>query len=253
MPLAWTLDHVGVLAPGVADVALLHAVLAEPARRWRGVSTTPAIDSAADLPLRAGFIADLSPAGPEPCVVDAYVAACDALRSAGVGLMPLDMGGHDWMRTRRDGFLLCEIEGATIHAEALGQDPDGFSPAFRAMLEFGARQNATRVAGVYRRLAAARAHLQALLESVDLLLMPTVPQPSFRHGEPVPVNQADFTALANILGAPALAVPWGHSPDGLPLSMQVVAPPGGEAHVLRLGAMLECMARAGLSQGAARS
>jgi aspartyl-tRNA(Asn)/glutamyl-tRNA(Gln) amidotransferase subunit A len=117
------------------------------------------------------------------------------------------------------------------------------------MLEFGARQSAIRVAGVYRRLAEARACLQTLLESVDLLLMPTVPQPSFRHGEPVPVNQADFTALANILGAPALAVPWGQSPDGLPLSMQIVAPPGGEAQVLHLGAVLEGIACGGLPSG----
>ncbi len=259
MPLAWTLDHVGILAPDVADVALLYGVLAQPAPRWGGIAAPagdPAVGSALDperVPLRVGFLSDLSPAGPESCVIDAFVAACDALRGAGVSVVPIDMGRHDWMRTRRDGFLICEIEGATIHAEALAQDPEGFSADFRAMLEFGARQSATRVAGVYRRLAQARARLQGLLEPVDLLLMPTVPQPSFRHGEAVPVNQADFTALANLLGVPALAVPWGQSPDGLPLSMQIVAPPGAEMRVLHLGAMLERLARSGRSRGVARS
>ncbi len=43
----------------------------------------------------------------------------------------------------------------------------------------------------------------------------------------------------NLTGQPAIAVPAGLSPDGLPLSVQIVSPPGREGPLLSLAAQLE--------------
>jgi len=48
--------------------------------------------------------------------------------------------------------------------------------------------------------------------------MPTAPQLPFSFGDVVPVNQADFTALANFAGIPSTAVPMscqGHPPPSI--------------------------------------
>jgi aspartyl-tRNA(Asn)/glutamyl-tRNA(Gln) amidotransferase subunit A len=44
-----------------------------------------------------------------------------------------------------------------------------------------------------------------------------------------------FTPPFNSLGFPALAVPMGFDPSGLPASLQIVAPPFADALALRVG------------------
>ncbi|MGI8667901.1 MAG: amidase [Jatrophihabitans sp.] len=53
------------------------------------------------------------------------------------------------------------------------------------------------------------------------------------------VRYAPFAAPWNLIGWPAMAVPAGLNPDGLPLSVQLVARPGGEAMLLQVAGQLE--------------
>jgi len=48
-----------------------------------------------------------------------------------------------------------------------------------------------------------------------------------------------FTATMNLAGVPALSLPCGVTRQGLPIGLQIVGPPFGEADVLRAGAALE--------------
>ncbi|MEO8888242.1 MAG: amidase family protein [Jatrophihabitantaceae bacterium] len=52
-------------------------------------------------------------------------------------------------------------------------------------------------------------------------------------------HYAPFAAPWNLAGWPAMAVPAGVAPNGMPLSVQLVARPGGEAMLLALAAQLE--------------
>ncbi|HUF18106.1 MAG TPA: Asp-tRNA(Asn)/Glu-tRNA(Gln) amidotransferase subunit GatA [Thermoanaerobaculia bacterium] len=83
----------------------------------------------------------------------------------------------------------------------------------------------------YGRAQKARALLRRDFErafsSCDYLLTPTTPGPAFRVGEkaddPLAMYLSDiFTAPANLVGIPAIAVPSGFSGDGLPLSLQIM-------------------------------
>ncbi len=88
-------------------------------------------------------------------------------------------------------------------------------------------------------LARTRAALRAALGSDGVLILPTAPQVAFAHGTRAPSNQADFTCLANVAGLPALALPAGWSDDGLPVSIQLVGPPGSEPGLIALGRQLD--------------
>ena len=76
-------------------------------------------------------------------------------------------------------------------------------------------------------------------ETVDLLAGPTTPAPAFRIGEkisdPIQMYLNDvYTIGASLAGLPALSFPGGLV-DGLPVGLQLMGRPFGEADVLRAG------------------
>ncbi|HYM60147.1 MAG TPA: Asp-tRNA(Asn)/Glu-tRNA(Gln) amidotransferase subunit GatA [Thermoanaerobaculia bacterium] len=78
----------------------------------------------------------------------------------------------------------------------------------------------------------------------DYLLTPTTPEPAFeigaKTGDPLSMYLSDiFTAPANLVGIPAIAIPSGFSPAGLPLSLQIMAPHFGERSLFRAAAWFE--------------
>ena len=87
---------------------------------------------------------------------------------------------------------------------------------------------------------------------VDLWLTPTMSAPPARIGEIVSTAAEPLRALANgaptvayplvvanITGGPAMSVPLGHTPDGLPLGVHFLGRFGDEATLLRLAAQIE--------------
>ena len=88
-----------------------------------------------------------------------------------------------------------------------------------------------------------------------VLLMPVASITAFRHRErkfltetkPIGLFQAMMTVTTfNVLGLPALAVPFGVDERGLPVGVQLVGRPWQEEVLLELGARLEA------SRGAAK-
>ncbi len=74
-------------------------------------------------------------------------------------------------------------------------------------------------------------------KDVDILLLPTttsgVPTVKDASGDAQELS-AENTMFANYYGLPAISVPCGFDPKGLPLGLQIAGMPGGEAAVLRL-------------------
>ena len=82
------------------------------------------------------------------------------------------------------------------------------------------------------------AELAAAFEVVDLLATPTAPAGAFRLGErlgdPVAMLRSDaFTTPAALAGLPAISLPCGLDRSGLPLGLQLMAPPFADGRLLR--------------------
>lgn len=145
-----------------------------------------------------------------------------------LGTMPkTDLAPYEFGRSRRAGLILSEVEGYAVHADKLDENPKGFSTFFRGMLEYGRDLPLEKIERAY-------AHLKDLREATfpDFILMPTAPQTAFKFGSPVPANQADFTAFANLADRPAIQFPIGVSEAGLPIGAQLVGPRGKEADLI---------------------
>jgi aspartyl-tRNA(Asn)/glutamyl-tRNA(Gln) amidotransferase subunit A len=100
----------------------------------------------------------------------------------------------------------------------------------------------------YGRAQAVRAKLRAdfaeAFRKVDLLITPTTPETAFPIGaktaDPLSMYLSDiFTAPANLVGIPAIAVPSGFSKERLPFSLQIMAPHFAERLMFRGAAAYE--------------
>ena len=78
----------------------------------------------------------------------------------------------------------------------------------------------------------------------DLILAPTTPTASFPLGslneDPLTMYLNDvFAVPASLAGLPAMSVPAGLNPEGLPLGLQIVSKPFDEQTVLNAGLAIE--------------
>ena len=81
-------------------------------------------------------------------------------------------------------------------------------------------------------------------ERFDVLVSPTSPTTAFRLGErtedPLAMYLSDiFTIPSDLSGTPAISIPCGLAPDGLPVGFQIMGRLRDEATVLRAAATLE--------------
>ncbi|WP_420148080.1 Asp-tRNA(Asn)/Glu-tRNA(Gln) amidotransferase subunit GatA [Spirosoma sp.] len=94
-----------------------------------------------------------------------------------------------------------------------------------------------------------RQETERLFEKYDFLLSPTTPTPAFRLGEktgrnsgedPLQMYLADiFTVQANVVGYPAISIPNGTDANGLPIGLQLMAPPFAEGNLVALAKSLQ--------------
>lgn len=85
-----------------------------------------------------------------------------------------------------------------------------------------------------------REEFAKVFEEVDAIAMPTSPIPAFKLGEkshdPLAMYLADiFTVPVNIVGVPAISIPSGKTKEGLPLSLQLIAPHFRESTLFTIG------------------
>jgi amidase len=97
------------------------------------------------------------------------------------------------------------------------------------------------------------AALRAYLDRFDVVVCPTVggPRPRLGHLAPhLPMDVllartevlAGFTAAYNMAGAPAVSLPLHVDSDGLPVGVQLAAPPGADPRLMALAYQLESSA-----------
>ncbi len=89
-----------------------------------------------------------------------------------------------------------------------------------------------------------RGDFDAAFEQVDLIVGPVTAGPAFKLGEmvddPLAMYLVDlYTVSANLAGIPAISIPCGLTKSGLPIGMQLQAPPLEEDRLLRAAHMFQ--------------
>ncbi|SLN75347.1 amidase [Oceanibacterium hippocampi] len=242
--LSWTLDSIGPLAGNANDLALYTGILAGPDPRDAASGTAPAgwsmtpDNRPVPSDIRIGYPDIAALATCEDAVLEAFESVLERAREAGYRLHKVSVEGWEPGRARRYGLLISEAECGSLIRSRIEATPAAFSGAFLGMLEYGCKAPAEKLARAYWELDRLRLAALETMRGIDVMVLPTAPQRAFPHGTPAPANQADFTALANIAGLPAVAFPL-PAPDGdRPCSAQLVGRPYGEARILGIAADL---------------
>lgn len=240
VPAARRLDAVGLLARGVDDLTVLLQVLAgydaddARSRRRRVAFALPDWEPGN---LRAGFLPDLAAIGVQPEVIEVFEAAMAKLPHALGDRRTVDFDDWDFARTRRAGLLLMEAEMLGTFAADLADAEHPVSPRFRDMLGYAARKSAADYAAADRVLDAATLKMRRLFAQVDVLILPTTSQGAFALDGPIPDSQADLASFASLAGCPAISLPMGTLPDGMPIGLQLVGARGSDLRLLELAAV----------------
>jgi aspartyl-tRNA(Asn)/glutamyl-tRNA(Gln) amidotransferase subunit A len=233
-PAARRLDCVGLIARGVDGLGVLYHLLAgydatDPRSRRRRVE--PELPDWEPGKLRVGVLGDLRAWGTTDGVADVFARALDALTHELPNRRNVDFADFSIPAARRAGLFLVE-------AEMLGAYPADVlaaaSPRLQKMLDYARGKSAADFAAADRVVDAAVLKTRRLFADIDVLVTPTTPQTAFAHGTAAPVDQADFTAFANLSGCPALSLPMGPTADGLPAGLQLMGPPGSDLRLLEL-------------------
>ena len=130
-----------------------------------------------------------------------------------------------------------------------GQELERLEPLTRWLVERGRALDARRLTEALEYLAGFERGVIRQFAGFDAVLTPALahtPPPigwfDQEDGERNFAQQVQFTpwtSFVNVSGLPAITLPVGQSPDGLPVGVQLVGRPGGEHVLLALGAQLE--------------
>lgn len=228
----------GFLTRGVADAALLYEIATGRAFVTAAEQDPPRLRIALSTRIPPGSSARLS--------ADWRTAAestADLLRSL----------GHDVSEREPSigpvglNMLARYLAGVNAEAQSMAH-PERLERRTRRLARLGAAA-ARPAARARRRQSADAARVNAIFDDVDIVLGPTLTRsalPIGRYegrGAPYTLNGAlrwvPFNGVWNHVGNPAAAVPVGFDAQGLPLSVQLVAAPGGEATLISLAHELE--------------
>ncbi len=244
-PMSYLLDHVGPLTRSVEDAAIVLEAIAgyDPAD-----ATTVAIpvgEPRARLRdgvrgLRVGVPRSRLYAPLDASVAAAIDQALGTLARLGAAIGDVELPEMPAMEM----FEAILADSKSIHADTLANRAGDLGPDLQLYL-FGPAKDGAWIAGAWEMLRGYAAAVRGVLDTVDVLALPTCPVGATPIGSDVVdvggVEMQVFFAMAgrtgpfNAAGVPALSVPCGFTSDGLPIGLQIVGRPFDEATVLRVG------------------
>lgn len=243
-PLAPTLDHVGFFATHVADAALAHALFIDrtpeviaSAAQWESYFA----DGAAKTPNRIAVVRTPLWDRVSPEQQANFETALQRLRDAGVTLVdahPFD----DMPRVLEAVQTLLAVEAAAAIGPAADKaHPDLVSHHMHALIAEGRAISDAQYQEALALRDTLRAGFHDYLAGCDAILTVAA------TGEaPVGLNSTgdpSFCAPWSFLGVPAVVVPSGKAPSGMPLGLQIIGDVGHDLATLQTAAWIEHIVR----------
>ena len=245
MKLSRALDHVGVFARTIEDIALAMEVLTgwdelDPDTRLR--ATPPYREIAAQEPPLPPLLAFVKGPAWERADGETREAFAELTQTLGDRVLEIELpesaaGVLDWHRTVMEAEMAANLD---LEWE---KGRDGLSESLRAQLARGRAITALEYQKSLARIARLNDAIAEVLQRCDAILTPTAPGTAPRGldstGDPA------FCTLWTFCGMPALSLPLMHGSNGLPMGVQLVGKREDDARLLRTARWLVARLRQG--------
>jgi aspartyl-tRNA(Asn)/glutamyl-tRNA(Gln) amidotransferase subunit A len=246
-PLSWSLDHVGPMARTVTDAALILQVIAGHDRRDLTTRTAVVPDYSTALTgdiqgARLGIPQEFYYEQLDAAVGDSVRAAIQLLERAGAHVEEVSLPLSRYAAAA--GRIISLTEAAEVHDKFLKTRAADYRPDVRAGLLAGQLILGKHYLKAQRLRSLIRHEMAEALRRIDVLVTPTVPIPAPKIGQTtvaigrenidVMAALSRLTRPANLTGFPAISVPCGFTPGGLPIGLQLTGRPFAESTVLQL-------------------
>ncbi len=245
------LGVVGPMARNVGDLKVLFEVLQGPDDGDPTAAPVPLRWPEPDevKSVRIGYFEDDARTPVTPETRAAVRTAAEALRRAGFQVEPfrpdgLELARQLWWK------LFGTAGGMMLGPLTMGRESE-LSPILKEFSSVVTREpshTGQSLLDTWIERDVVRMQLFAQMRDFPVLLCPVASIPAFKHGERSwqvegkTVKYLDawsYTEWFNLLGMPAMSMPVGKSPDGLPIGVQIAARPWQEELVISLAAALE--------------
>lgn len=235
IPLSPSLDHAGPITRSVEDAAILLNVLTGSELRLAELLDRQPPVLRVGIP-RGFFFEDLHSE-----VEAAVEQAIDNLPCLGCIVTDLEI------RVDMDRTLQA-VEAYGVHREWVAQSAELYHPETLRRVRTGENISQDQAASARHELAHLREEIETVFHNVDLLVTPTTPIPAPRLSDltcnldqlrPTELVLLRNTRPANVWGTPAISVPCGRTPEGLPIGLQIIGPSGHDGRVLQLAFAFE--------------
>lgn len=233
-PLAWSLDHVGILARSVWDAAALFSIISG------GASTLPL----KPLPrgIRIGVPWDYFEEITEKPILTSLKSFIDKLSSLEMDVSSVEAR---WMsEALKPWTIIRRSEATAIHRRWLEEKPHLYSDDVLEGLREGMNYSAVDYIVAQKEKEKLSAKMDTLLARLDAILMPTVPiiTPRIEELSRLPLQERLaihrrlilLTHLFNLTGSPSISIPMGLTSSGLPIGCQLASRLGLDTLVLSI-------------------
>lgn len=242
VPLSWSLDHIGPMTRTVRDGAEMLDAMAGYDPGDSRTSPYDRLEHAAALTgdgagLRVALVTndDLPGDFCTPAVLAGLHQAASTLANAGAEVQEITMPLLHDLAMMTTGIL--NIEATACHEEFLRDRPEEIGRWTRLRLLGSYVYSPTAYVKIQQLRTIFRRQADRLMESYDLLLLPSVPHEAPLLGQVLQNNR--FTSPFNGLGWPAISLPVDLGENDLPVGAQVVATPWREDIALRAAGIIE--------------
>ncbi|MCE2485987.1 MAG: aspartyl/glutamyl-tRNA amidotransferase subunit A [Desulfurellaceae bacterium] len=246
-PLSHSCDHVGPMVRTVADAAVLLRAIAGPDPKDPTTSRAAVPDYTLALRediqgLRLGVPQEYFFEDVESAVRDGITAAVQHLSSLGAVVEEVSIPSMPHVIASSSAII--GAEAYEVHAQTLKTYSQHYGADVRSRLMLGACIQASQYLKAQRFRTLLRQEMLDILGRVDALITPTTLMAASRidditvdiGGKEVVVaaHIARATRPFNMTGLPAISVPCGFTPAGLPIGLQIIGRPFEETLLLRV-------------------
>ena len=241
--ISWTYDTVGPMARTAEDCRILLEVIAGHSPADPFTSKTLLRDAREPSELTLGVPSDSFFDGfdTDPNVRAVMDEAVEVLRSLVAQVQSVHVPNN--AEHAAAGIAIVFAESAALLTSVRTEHNDLIGEEIQGILDAGAAIEGTAVASALaQRVTFERAYLDVFDDQgVDLIVAPVNPNQVLEHGavelNGVPLIPAttQFTFPVNGAGLPAIALPGGFAPDGMPIGFQLVGRPFTERTLCAVG------------------